>query len=75
MAQTFDAEPGESCRNDNLTDRFTCPNCYLDHTLQGHQEAQYIKCDDCGADLRCVVELIESSVCTIAYPDEIEEAA
>lgn len=69
MATTFDAKPGESCSNDHWSDRFTCPNCYTDHTLRA-DEPTFINCDDCGARLHCEVETIESAVCTIVDPDE-----
>lgn len=67
-----DAKPGESCRNDHFPNRFTCPNCYTDHERSVRDRAQFLTCE-CGARLRCEFELIESSVCTIADPDEDEE--
>jgi hypothetical protein len=66
------AKPGESCSNNHFSDRYTCPNCFIDHELRPHNEPIYITCE-CGARLRCELELIESSACTIADPDEDED--
>lgn len=64
--------PGDSCRNDHFSNRFTCPNCYTDHELYAGHGGKVIDCS-CGARLSCKVELIQSSVCTIADPDEIDQ--
>jgi hypothetical protein len=72
-AKAIVGKPGDSCSNDHFDDRFTCPECYTDHTVKGcGVRVKYIDCE-CGARLRCEVELIESSVCMIADPDEEEE--
>jgi transcription elongation factor Elf1 len=67
--------PGERCSNDHFEDRFTCPNCYVEHDglgLRAGRRPKFITCE-CGARLKCEVETIDSSVCTIADPDEEEE--
>jgi transcription elongation factor Elf1 len=71
----MDAKPGDSCSNDHFSDRFTCPNCYTDHTVSTgcRNGGKIIECE-CGAKLRCEVETFESSVCTVADLDELTDA-
>lgn len=64
-----DFKIGDRCNNDHFPNRFTCPNCYADHELSAGEEGTTITCD-CGATLRCQVELIESAQCTIIDPNE-----
>jgi hypothetical protein len=67
--------PGDGLRNDHFSDRFTCPNCLTDHEglgLRVGRAPKYIDCE-CGARLRCEIEIIESSACMIADPDEQED--
>lgn len=76
MKTILNAKPGERCSNDHWADRYTCPNCYTDHEVgPALDEPVYINCDECGVRLRCELEMIESSVCIIADPDEPEDDA
>lgn len=71
---SVDAKPGESCRNDHWSNRFTCPNCLNDLEVNGvrSDKPQLTTCE-CGALLRLEVEMIPSCLCIIADPDEQED--
>lgn len=71
--------PGDVLRNMHFSDRFTCPECLVDHEVQGvgpshsgEDRVKFIDCE-CGARLRLSVEMTPEAVCTIADPDEETE--
>jgi hypothetical protein len=60
----MDAKPGEFCSNGPWDERWTCPNCYHDHSRQ------VTTCENCSASIRCTWETQRVAVCTIADSDD-----
>jgi len=55
------------CTNPGVDDRWTCPNCYADHT--GSLEDETVDCD-CGARLELTIEQQPVCVATCIDPEE-----
>jgi hypothetical protein len=62
--------PDTRLTNPGVDDRFTCPNCYEDHT--GILEDTARACDGCGVTLRFSVEQQPVAVCEIVEGEDDE---
>lgn len=63
---------GHRLTNSNVEDRWTCPNCYADHT--GSLQDEEVDCD-CGARLLLTIEHEPVCVAECIDPEEDQDDA